>query len=813
VNKVFIIIALWMISLFSVAETEHFIVLQHGDTMILAEEKIEFQNILDKNDIKEIGIDIKEVGNTAVLRIGPFENNNKLALYYMKFKELFPEAVIIEENRAVMTPDPIVSTVEKKVYVTKEVPVEKVDQSLWTALFGLAIVGVLFMFLSSDQIKRLKKEHEKIKLKHTSLEAKQHEVLSSMGENIHTLAKETMGHTSELAEKIKETPLEEEMQKVIYNENELLDVTGDLIKFLRLKSKKVIIQNEVFNFNHVLNEVSGMLNHTHQKSDIEIIFDIDKGVPRYLLADSLHLGQILINLLDYTIQNTEGKEVALEVTSLSSLKEGLQLQLSIDGSLIIEDKETVFETYYDEVSRKYIGLGLFVAHELIYLMNGHIEVIEDKEGYSSFKLTLPIEEKNKEKRKYHLPNKDLVGKKILMVEESTKAAQATQKLFSYFKAEVTRYSMEKFFESMPNFSLYDIVLLNNRVFNPKTIEALNTVKDSKLLKVISLDNLFSSSSSTRSDVIDINLVKPLNQEYVYDTLVELYDVKVTKKVHNDALAGEGLLVYHDVFKDTPNVTLDSFQIFEGAHILIVEDNVINQKVVLSVLAKSKMNLHTANNGEEAIAFMQSTDEKIDFIFMDINMPVMDGYSATEIIRQDTRFDKVPIVALTALVSQHEIDKMFDYGMNGYLSKPVHIEKMFSALKMFVKVDEIEQQTPKEKSEDLVLDGLNIKEGLSQIKGNDVFYREVLREFVDAYEKSDVLFEKLVQEKRYAQIKMLCLDMKGLTGTIGAKELHHLINEIHQHIIYKKPELLHSYVSKYRTELEKLTKAIATYLLA
>jgi hypothetical protein len=98
-----------------------------------------------------------------------------------------------------------------------------------------------------------------------------------------------------------------------------------------------------------------------------------------------------------------------------------------------------------------------------------------------------------------------------------------------------------------------------------------------------------------------------------------------------------------------------------------------------------------------------------------------------------------------------------------------------------------------------------------MKNNDIFYREVLKEFIDAYINSDTLFEKLVQEQRYTQIKMLCLDMKGLTGTIGAKEMHTIINEIHQHIIYKKPELLHSYTTRYAKEFSKLRDAIETYL--
>ena len=809
-HKIHLIIMLWVSFVLSVMATDSFIVLAHGDKESLAQK----QSIYNTIDISvKMKTTVEKVDETYVLKVGPYKRDDALALNYMKLKEYFPNSVIIEEKVEEHIAKPIVSTIAKKVYVDRKVIVEKEDDTLWIALFGLAIIGILFMFLSSDQIKRLKVEHEKIKSKHKRLEEKQHEVLSSMGENIHTIAKETMSHTSKIAEKVKETPLYEDMEKVIYNENELLDVTGDLIKFLRLKSKKVVIQNEVFNFNNVLNEVAGLLNNTYKQNDTELVFNIDKEVPRFMLADSLHLGQILTNLLEYFIQNSKSKEINLEVVTLSSLKEGIQLRFQIDADIKIEDRETLFDSYYDEKSRRYIGLGLFVAKELTYLMDGELLVVDCEKGRNSLVFTIPIEEKNKEKRKYRLPNKGLVGKKILIVDNSVNAAAAAERLFAYFRAEVEVISAQKFNGNMPNFKQYDIVALSDTLFNFKILEALKATKKLQNLKIISLDNLFSSEQSVLNDVIDISLKKPLTQEYVFDTLVELYEQKevavLEKTVEKEA---NRLTIYRDTFKDTPNVTLQSFKTFKGARVLIVEDNIINQKVVMSVLGKSEMILHVADNGKEAVEFMRNNDEKIDFIFMDINMPVMDGYRATELIRNDNRFDDVAIVALTALVSEHEIAKMFDSGMNAYLPKPLRIEKLYSALEMFLlKEDNIVATELTIEPKSMKLPGLDIQDGLQHMKENDVFYKEVLKEFMDAYEKSDELFEKLVREQRFTQVKMLCFDMKGLTGTIGAKEMHIVINEIHQHLIYKKPELLHSYISRYKETFNTLIKSMETYL--
>ncbi|MDQ7086116.1 MAG: hypothetical protein Q9M36_14910 [Sulfurovum sp.] len=112
---------------------------------------------------------------------------------------------------------------------------------------------------------------------------------------------------------------------------------------------------------------------------------------------------------------------------------------------------------------------------------------------------------------------------------------------------------------------------------------------------------------------------------------------------------------------------------------------------------------------------------------------------------------------------------------------------------------------------LNLEGLDIKVGLKNMNGNDISYREVLKEFLDAYIQSDRVFKGLVQDQRFTQIQMLCFDMKGLTGSIGAKEMHVMINEIYQHILYKKPELLHSYVSEYKKVFTTLQNSIERYL--
>ncbi len=818
-SRIYSTLFLWVVLVQGLATGGNFIVLDSQDNREkIAMEKQRYERDIQKDTSlkslisqSKLQLEIKKIEASYMLKVGPINGDDTLALIYLKAKKLFPNAFILKENKLELKSQPIIQTVEKKVYVDREVIDKEADNTLWVALFGLAFIGIFFMFLSSEQMKRLKKEQEKIRKKHVHLELKQNEALSSMGENIQIIAKETMNHTHQLAEKVKETPLYEDVVKVMHNENELLDVTGDLVKFLRLKSKKVVIQHEIFNFNHVLNEVAGLLNTKHKENDIELVFDIDKDVPKNMLADSVNLGQVLINLLEYFIQNSQNKEVKIEVTTIQEKDTGLNLLFQINADINIEDKETLFDSYYDEEKRRYVGLGLFVAKELTYLMGGNLEVKDRSYDSTMLVFSLPIEVKEGEKRKYRLPNKGLVGKKMLIVDRSRSSALASEKLFSYFKADIDMMSVATFTDAKVDFSRYEIVALSDTLFKKNVLEALDKVKQKQELKIISLENLFNAYDAPLNKLIDVRLKKPLTQEYVFDTLVGLYTMKEEKKSkHRNN--GDALSVYKDAFKAVDNITLESFHSFSNAHILMVEDDVINQNIFLETLGKSNIKISLANNGQEALDFLYNVEEHIDIVFMDINMPIMDGYTAAKRMRDDPRFDHTAIVFLTALASEHEIEKMLESGMNGYLSKPVQLEPLYTALKAFLnQVDPLVSPMNVAEKTPMIFEGLNVEQGIENFTGNIVFYKQVLQEFLDAYVQSDTVFENLVKEQRYGQIKILCLEMKGLTSTIGAKEMHTVINEIHQYLIYKKPELLDSYIGRYRSRLKELIKAINEYL--
>ncbi len=682
---------------------------------------------------------------------------------------------------------------------------------IWIAMFTLGIIGITILFLSSRQMLTIRKLHQEMFDKQLEIEHSQNVFLASMGENIHDIIEQTCVETSDKVN----TLFSEEGG----HDHGLLDIANDLIEFLRLKSKKVEIINEKFNLNNVLNEVSGSVCSTFKGSNIELIFDIDNNIPRYLIGDSLNLEKVLHNLLENTMDQFNEGEVRLEIAMFNSHEEKIELQFKIIDSgagLSSEKLETLFVPYYDEESNEYTGLGLYVAKELISMMNGEL-IVQSIEGKgTTFTLSLPFSrEDSVNKRNYRLPEKVLTNKKVFIVDSNYNSALAIKKMFSYFRHDVKVVAKEEFIKNMYNLTMYDIVILDETLFNIRTVDYLSRIKKDKELKVIALNSLLKKDeNSSLNPVVDRPLAKPLNQERVFELIVDMYNINVDQVLEKegDEVESSVIEIHRSSIVDMPHITRENFSDFGQMNLLIVEDNIINQKVLINILNLSDIKITIANNGREAVEIVKEGTEKFDFVLMDINMPVMDGYAATQMIRSGNEFDSLPIVAFTALALDSEKHKIFNSGMNAFLTKPLELGKLYTVFKMFFTINK-NQHTEHSKQYKTVeqTDILNVQAGIRYSNNNEAFYMEILREFMDAYGQSSELFAKLVREHRYEQVKMLCLDMQGLTGTIGAIEMYDLINQIRQCVIYNKQELLVNYIDAYQKEFHKLNANIKRYI--
>jgi len=657
------------------------------------------------------------------------------------------------------------------------------------------------------------------------MEKNQNDLLTNMSENIYDIAKDAIKNRSRVLNEPDERSLENVLAKVINAENALLDMTNDLIGFLRLKSKKVEITNEKFNINNVLNEIAGSLSMHFKESDTELIFDLDSDIPRYLMGDSLHLGQILSNLIEYSMLNTNEGEIRLEVLMFKTIEGKSEIEFKIIDTgrgMTPAKMETLFEPYYSDEAKEYVGLGLFVAKELTTLMNGKIAVDSIVDKGTTFTVVLPLDiVESANEKEYILCEKTARKKKVLIADANYNSALAIRNMFKYFEYDVNIVSETDFNIDNLHLTEYDIILLDDKLFTPKiveyiekTVDYLDNIGKEHTLKVVSLNSiLHNTANSLADDVADRKLKKPLTQERIFELLTDLYQADIPKNLPIVGKVENNIAFTHqEALEEVENIRREHFADFSGSSLLLVEDNLINQKVLVNILDKSGIKITIANNGLEAFNLVTSEEQYFDLVLMDINMPVMDGYTATEKIRKTGKFDDLPIVSFTALVLDSEIQKMYNCGMNAFLSKPLNMGKMYSAFELFLDINmtSVRPELPEEEPVKEI-DGLDIEAGIQYANGNSAIYMEVLNEFLEAYGESGTAFEKLVKENRSEQIKMLSLDMKGLTGAIGAKDMFNQVNEIHKLFIYNNQHLLPKYVEGYQKELERLKKAIKKYM--
>jgi len=268
-----------------------------------------------------------------------------------------------------------------------------------------------------------------------------------------------------------------------------------------------------------------------------------------------------------------------------------------------------------------------------------------------------------------------------------------------------------------------------------------------------------------------------------------------------------LLVVKDLIPETEHIDIDCFVYFKGARLLVVEDNLLNQRIITSVLKQSGMEIDIAENGQIALEYLLKEHRKYDLVLMDISMPVMDGITATSIIRRAKRFNNLPIIAFTAFSLGDEILAMFDAGANAYLTKPLNVAQLYTVFMLFI--GSVNRGLPLKKR--LEIQGLDIEHGLENFKGDKRRYRQKLEEFVNRYSSSVELIPQWIDEKRYDRVRLECKGMLLMLNQIGAYEMYNMVQEIQLQFIYKNEHLLDRFKLLYIGKMQALIDTIRLYL--
>lgn len=497
--------------------------------------------------------------------------------------------------------------------------------------------------------------------------------LATMSHEIRTPMNGVLGMTSLLSETILTNEQQEYLEVIHTSGENLLTVINDILDFSKIESGSLEIDTHNFELRSCVEDVMDLFAAKASEKNVDLIYQIDYQLPTYVMADGMRIRQILINLVSNALKFTDTGEIFVDVKLVQHTKDqGLTIGFEVKdtGIGIANNKLSrlfkAFSQVDSSITRKYggTGLGLVISERLVNLMGGQISV-ESQEGRgTSFYFTVRCTVGVPVKTHSHDNLEGCAGKRVLIVDDnSTNIRILKTQLELWHLTVVPAYSAHEALSILQNSAPFDLIITDMQMPEVSGVDLSEKIKESNsTLPIILLSSIGDETRKRYPNLFSAILTKPVKQQQL---------LKVVRAQLQESTPS------HKVESKPVNALSPEFAIQHPLDILIAEDNLINQKLIVKILNKLGYSPDLANHGREALDLLDQ--KNYDVILMDMQMPELDGLATTRIIRQSYHNQPV-IIALTANALSEDRDQCYNAGMDDYLSKPINIEELLTALK-------------------------------------------------------------------------------------------------------------------------------------
>lgn len=584
----------------------------------------------------------------------------------------------------------------------------------------------------------------------------------------------------------------EYVRQIRYGADVLLALVNDILDFSKLKSHKLLIENIPYNVKTLTENVAHIIGIEAYNKEIEVVTDIDySNIPDTVSGDPTRIQQILLNLLKNAVKFTNCGYIHLELTRQN---EDLLFQVTDSGIGVREDKmDSLFKSYYQgdsSFTRKYggSGLGLAICKLLVKKMNGSIGVKKNPYGGSIFWFTVPLKTEISENSLIpasYVPPVPATTK-ILIVDDSNLVRKSLahqlnsiglQNIQTSSNGEEAFLKMQ-YAEQLGN--PFEIVFIDMIMPVVEGWHLASKIKNSPLLEKTKLYMLVPEGQMGREAKMKLldwfagYLYKPIRREKLDALLIDT----------NGEIPSAKML---DVIEENKNLDKKN-ELIKGIKILVAEDHPVNREILVQFLKKFGATIFQAENGMQALNLISKNPE-IQMIFMDIQMPVLNGTEATRILRQK-KYTGI-IIACTANNDSSTFEKYKDNGINDILVKPFKREKVLELLdkwNIIIGLSKATEIFTTEQKKTIANDELWDIQDFEDTIGSDWdLGNQIILDYIDQTGEFLISGKKFIETRNFGELHRVSHTLKGSSAAISANKLANIAAKMNQAAIEKKSD--------------------------